>query len=466
MEGKSRRPRTQRKKRRRRSLKQVNPNAAGIDCGSESHHVAVPADLDPQHVRQFRTFTTDLHRLADWLAACGIETVAMEATGVYWIPIYEILEERGFEVLLVNARHVKNVPGRKTDVVDCQWIQELHSFGLLRGSFRPAGEIVTLRAYLRHREKLIQNAGDHVRRMQKALVQMNLQLHTVISDITGETGMLILRDIVKGVTDPKILASYRHSRCHATEEEIEASLTGNYRREHVFVLRQNLELYDAYQRQVVACDGEIESLLQQIAPGQDEPKTPLPPARTRRTNSNNAPRFEIRKLLYRLTGADLTQIHAIGPYTALRLVAEIGTDMGRWPSEKHFTAWLTLSPNNKVSGGKILSSKTRPSSNRAAAMLRMCAMSVGRTSTALGAYYRRLGYRVGKAKAITATARKLAILVYRVLRGDIDYSDPGAETYDAQHRTRTLRNLRNRAQRLGFGLIDLETGELMERGIS
>ena len=239
--------------------------------------MAVPADRDPEPVRQFQTFTTDLHRLADWLAACEVKTVAMEATGVYWIPIYEILEERGFEVVLVNARHVKNVPGRKTDVVDCQWIQELHSFGLLRGSFRPSAEIATLRAYLRHREKLLQNASDHVRRMQKALVQMNLQLHNVISDITGETGMRILRDIVAGVTDPKALASHRHSRCHATEQEIEGSLTGNYRREHVFVLRQHLELYDAYQRQVAACDNEIESLLQQMASKQ-EPKAPLPPA--------------------------------------------------------------------------------------------------------------------------------------------------------------------------------------------
>lgn len=454
------------RKGKRRFLRSVNPNAAGIDCGSASHHVAVPADRDPEPVRQFRTFTTDLRELADWLAACGIETVAMEATGVYWIPIYEILEERGFEVLLVNARHVKNVPGRKTDVVDCQWIQELHSFGLLRGSFRPAAEIATLRAYLRHREKLIQNSGDHIRRMQKALVQMNLQLHTVISDITGETGMRILRDIVDGVTDPKTLASHRNSRCHASEQEIEASLTGNYRREHLFVLRQNLELYDTYQRQIESCDGEIESLLQEMTSGRDEPKTPLPPARSGSTKRGNAPRFEIRNLLHRFTGADLTQIHAIGPHTALRLVSEIGIDMTRWPSEKHFTAWLTLSPKNKISGGKILSSKTMPSTNRAAVMLRMCAMSVGRTSTALGAYYRRLAYRVGKAKAITATARKIAILVYRTLRGDFHYDDPGAMAYENQHRGRTLNNLRKRARTLGFGLVNLDTGEVVEGTVS
>jgi transposase len=390
----------------------------------------------------------------------------MEATGVYWIPVYEILEERGFEVILVNARHVKNVPGRKTDVVDCQWIQELHSFGLLRGSFRPSAEIATLRAYLRHREKMLQNAGDHVRRMQKALVQMNLQLHNVISDITGETGMHILRDIIAGITDPKILAAHRHSRCQASEQEIEASLTGNYRREYVFALRQHLEIYDAYQQQIAACDAEIESLLQQVASRKGDPKAPLPRARSRSPRSDNAPRFEIRALLHRLTGADLTQIDSLGPYSALRLVSEIGTDMSRWPTEKHFTSWLTLAPKNKISGGKILSSKTQPSSNRAAVTLRMCAMSVGRTSTALGAYYRRLAYRVGKAKAITATARKIAILVYRVLRGDLDYSDPGAQAYDAQHRTRVLRNLRNRAQDLGLGLVNLETGELLPGRVS
>ena len=446
-------------------LARMNANAAGIDCGSEHHHVAVPIDRDPDPVRQFKTFTPDLQQLADWLLACGIETVAMEATGVYWIPIYEILEERGFEVVLVNAHHVKNVPGRKTDVVDCQWIQELHSFGLLRGSFRPSAEIASLRAYLRHREKLLQDATTHTRRMQNILVQMNLLLHNVITDIMGKTGMRILRDIVAGVTDPKLLASYRDHRCRASEDEIAASLTGNYRPEHVFVLRQNLELYEAHRRQIEACDSEIESLLQQLAAKQAAPDSPVASARPHKPQGNE-PRFEIRSPLHRLAGADLTRIDAIGPYTALRLISEIGTDMSRWPTEKHFTSWLTLAPRNKITGGRLLSSKTQPSANRAAAMLRMSAMIVGRTSTALGAYYRRLGYRIGKAKAITATARKIAILVYRVLRGNIDYRDPGAEAYETQHRTRTLRNLRKRAQRLGFDLVDLETGELLQRVVS
>ena len=301
--------------------------------------------------------------------------------------------------------------------------------------------------------------------MQKSLALMNVHLHNVITDITGLTGMQIVRDIASGVTDPNALASHRHSRCRASEEEIAAALTGNYRREQVFVLRQNLELYDSYQRQIGTCDSEIESLLQNLAAKHALPGTALPPAR-RRQRHKNAPRFELRSPLHQLSGVDLTQIDAIGPYTALRLIAEIGTDMTRWPSEKHFTSWLTLAPKNKITGGRLISSRTMPSANRAAAMLRMCAMSAGKTSTALGAFYRRLAYRIGKAKAITATARKLAILVYRVLRGDIDYADLGVEAYEAQHRSRTLRNLRNRAQRLGLGLIDLETGELMDPGVS
>ena len=307
-------------------LERIQPNATGIDCGSRHHHVAVPVDRDPEPVRRFKTFTPDLYRMVDWLEACRIDTVAMEATGVYWIPIYDILEQRGFKVVLVNARHVKNVPGRKTDVVDCQWIQELHEVGLLRGSFRPSAEIVSLRAYLRHRETLVQEAANHIRRMQKSLALMNVHLHNVITDITGLTGMQIVRDIASGVTDPNALASHRHSRCRASEEEIAAALTGNYRREQVFVLRQNLELYDSYQRQIGTCDGEIESLLQDLAAKHALPGTALPPAR-RRQRHKNAPRFEIRSPLHQLSGVDLTQIDAIGPYTALRLIAEIGTDM-------------------------------------------------------------------------------------------------------------------------------------------
>ncbi len=460
-----RRVRAQKTKKPAAALPEIKPNAAGIDCGAQHHYVAVPADRDREPVRRFRTLTPQLSKLVEWLQACRIDTVAMEATGVFWIPLYDMLEAQGFEVVLVNARHVKNVPGRKTDVIDCQWLQELHSVGLLRGSFRPSADLVSLRAYLRHRETLIQDAATHVRRIQKALVQMNVQLHHVITDITGETGIRIVRDIARGVTDPGALAAHRNYRCRASEDEIAAALTGNYRPEHVFALRQNLELYESYQHQIGRCDEAIESLLRDLAAEHASSENALSPARQRQ-RTKNEPRFEIRSPLHRLCGADLTRIDSIGPYTALRLIAEIGTDMTRWPSAKHFTSWLTLAPKNKITGGRVISSRTVPSANRAATILRLCAMSVGRTSTALGAYYRRLAYRVGKAKAITATARKLAILVYRVLRGDIEYADPGVDAYEAQHRTRALRNLRNRAQQLGLGLIHLETGQLVEPGVS
>jgi transposase len=462
---KNKKPTQKRSRRSRPLLERVNPNAAGIDCGSEMHYVAVPADRDPEPVRCFRTFTADLQRLADWLVACGIKTVAMEATGVYWIPVYEILEARGLEVLLVNARHVKSVPGRKSDVTDCEWLRELHSVGLLRGSFRPAAEIAALRSYLRHRETLIQSATTTINRMQKALVQMNLQLHVVISDITGATGLRILRDIVNGQTDPQHLAMHRDARCQASEAEIAAALTGHYRPEHLFVLRQNLELYDAFQRQIAACDTEIEGHLRTLAASTATREAPLPTARSRRRVRSNEPHFDVRTPLHRLTGADLSQIDGIGPYNALRLVSEIGTDMSRWPTERHFTSWTALAPHNKISGGRLLSSRTQPSANRTAAILRVAAMSLGRTQTALGAFYRRLAYRIGKAKAITATARKLAILVYRTLKGELVYQDPGAATYDARHRESVVRRLRQRAAALGFSLVNGRTGEILE-GVS
>ena len=447
-------------------LERINANAAGIDCGAEAHYVAVPPARAPTPVRAFKTFTADLHRLADWLAACGVTSVAMESTGVYWIPLFEILEARGLEVLLVNAHHVKNVPGRKTDVVDCQWLQELHSVGLLRGSFRPAAAIAALRAYLRHRETLVQSAATHVQRMQKALVQMNLQLPVVISDISGVTGLRILRAIVAGQTDPHALAQHRDARCRASEAEITAALTGHYRPEHLFVLQQNLELFDAYHRQLAACDVAIEAHVRTLAAQAPAPPAPLPTPRTSKKPRDNEPRFDIRTPLHHLTGVDLTQLDAIGPYSALRLLAEIGSDMSRWPTEKHFTSWLTLAPHNKISGGRLLSSKTPRSANRAAAILRMAAMSLGRTETALGAFYRRLAYRVGKAKAITATARKLAILVYRTLKEGLLYHDAGAAAYDAQHRTRVLRRLRQRAANLGFALVYRDTCEVLEGAVS
>jgi len=455
---------SKRVRRPRSPLALVNPDAAGIDCGLAEHYVAVPQDRDPEHVRRFRTFTEDLHRLADWLVSCGIKTVAMEATGVFWIPVYEILEARGLQVLLVNARHVKNVPGRKSDVADCEWLQQLHSVGLLRGSFRPAADIAALRSYLRHRESLVQAASTALQRMQKALVQMNLQLQVVITDISGTTGLRIIRDIIAGQTDPRQLAKHRNARCNSSEAEIAAALTGNYRPEHVFVLQQNLEIFDALQRQIESCDKRVEAHLQQLTAKAPHASKPIPAARPRR-RSRGEPSFDLRIPLHQLTGADLSQIDGIGPYNAVRLISEIGTDMSRWATERHFTSWLTLAPNNKISGGRLLSSRTQPSTNRAAAILRVAAMSLSRTDTALGAFYRRLAGRIGKAKAITATARKLATLVYRCLKGDIVYKDPGAAAYDRHHRDSILRRLRHRAASLGFTLVNQQTGEILE-GVS
>jgi transposase len=447
-------------------LERIQPDAAGIDCGQNSHCVAVPPDRDPQPVREFRTFTADLQRLADWLAQCGVKPVAMESTGVYWIPIYEMLEQRGFEVLLVNPRDVHHVRGRKSDVTDCEWLRELHSVGLLRASFRPAAAIVPLRSFMRQRATLVEEAATRIQRMQKALTEMNLKLHTVLSDLTGRTGLAIVRSILKGERDPERLATQRDHRCHASHAEIVAALTGNYRAEHLFALKQNFAAYEFLLRQIAECDSEIEAVLTTLAAQQPPPAATLPAPR-HRAISKHQPQFDLRSPLHRLTGgADLSQVDGISSQAALQIIAEIGTDMSRGKSEKHFTSWLALAPNNKVSGGRLLSSRTAPSANRAAVILRRCAMSLARTSTALGAFYRRLAARAGKAKAITATARKLAVLVYRVLSGNFLYEDPGATAYYQLNRARQLNSLRKRAKLFGFDLVDRATGEVLVNAVS
>ena len=437
--------------RSRRDLSPVHPDAAAIDIGATMHVAAVGPDRDADPVQTFQTFTDDLHRLADWLARCGIKTVAMESTGVYWIPAYEVLEQRGFEVVLVNARDAKHVPGRKTDVSDAQWLQRLHEYGLLRGSFRPQAEIAGLRAYLRQRERLLDYAAAHIQHMQKALTQMNLQLHHVVSDITGVTGMRIIRAIVAGERDPAILASYRDVRCHATVETVRQALVGNDREEHVFALTQALELYDVYQAKVAACDKQVEAVLTRLRSSATPPADKLPAAR-HTTRQPNAPAFEVREALHAILGVDLTQIHGVGPYLALKLVGECGTNLTAWPSAKHFTSWLALAPHNRISGGTVLSSRTRRTSNRVAALLRLAAVTVGRTDTALGAFYRRLSGRVGKAKAVTATARKIAVLFYNTLRHGMAYADPGASYYEERYKQRVLTNLHRRAKALGLVL--------------
>jgi len=441
-----------RRKLSRRSITSIHANAAGIDIGATFHVVAVPPERAETSVRTFRSFTGDLHQLADWLGEVGITTIAMESTGVYWIPAFEILEARGFEVLLVNARNVKNVPGRKTDVNDAQWLQQLHEHGLLRGSFRPRGELVRLRALLRHRERLIDQAATHIQRMQKALMQMNVQLQHVVTDITGVTGMKIIRAIVGGVHKPDVLAQHRDVRCKQSVETIREALTGNYRLEHLFALRHELQLYDFVQARVTECDVEIEAALGELNHDRTAPDEAIP--RVRHASGKNEPKFDVRGALYTLLGADLSQIHGLGPYTVLRLVGECGDDMRKWPTAKHFTSWLTLAPGNKISGGRVLSSKSRRSSNRAAALLRIAAVNVGRTQTALGAFYRRVGARVGKAKAVTATARKLAVLFYNALRFGLAYVDPGTDYYERHYQERVLHNLQRRARQLGYTLVE------------
>jgi transposase len=432
------------------ALEQINSNAAGIDIGSEEMYVAVPPGRDEESVRCFPTFTADLQRLADWLKSCQIDTVAMESTGVYWIPLYEILETRGFQVCLVNARHLKNVSGRKTDVLDCQWIQQLHTYGLLRPSFRPPEQIVAIRSMVRQREMLVEYRSAHIQHMQKALTQMNLRLANVLSDISGVTGMKIMRAILAGERNPRVLAQFRDERCKKSEAEITKSLEGNYKREHLFALKQAVALYDFYDRQLQECDAELEKMYQEFDPPQDPGTPPPTPRQTKRRK--NQPHFDLAPALHRMTGVDLTQIDGVDALTIQKVLSEIGTDMSKWPTVKHFASWLRLCPNNKITGGKIIHTGVLPTQNRASTALRIAAASLKHSDSALGAYYRRMRARLGAPAAITATAHKLARIIYFMLSEHKPYHDFGADYYEKQHRTRALRNLNRQAAKLGFRL--------------
>jgi transposase len=438
-------------------LAHINKMAAGIDIGSSSHFVAVPEGCDESSVREFPSFTSDLHALADWLKQCGIETVAMESTGVFWIPLYELLESRGFEVKLVDARHVKNVSGRKTDVLDCQWLQQLHTYGLLSAAFRPKEQICALRAYMRQRSMLITSAGIHIQHMQKALSQMNLQLHNVLSDITGETGMKIIRAIVAGERDPMKLASYRDKRCKNTLEVIAKSLTGSYREEHIFSLTQALELFDHYKEKILVCDQKIEkqiSLFQDVA--QEKQNNPKSVHRIKsRPHRKNKLSFDVKSHLIRITGVDLTAIPGIEAASALKIISEIGLDLSRWKSSKQFASWLGLCPGNKVSGGKQLGGKSKRTSNFAASTLRIAASSLHSSQSALGAFFRRLKSRLGAPKAITATAHKIAIIMYEMIKNQTEYNEIGQDYYEKQYRERLIKNLNSRAKMLGFELKEV-----------
>jgi transposase len=425
---------------------EVFPNAAGIDVGASSHWVAVPARSSNEAVREFGAMTDDLRAMADWLLACGVDTVALESTGVYWIPVFEVLEQRGLKVWLLDARQMKYVPGRKSDVQDCQWLQKLMSLGFLRAAFRPDGQVCVLRAVQRQREVLLAEQASWVQRMQKALVQMNIQLTEVLSDVMGLTGQLIIRDIVAGERDPKALARHRNGRVKASAQEIAKALTGNWREEHLFVLAQSLAMYDDIARHITECDTRLHTLLAQLGQRQvDLGKAP-------RAGSKLRTEYDARQTLANWAGVDLTRINGLGLTVVVKILTEIGPDLSRFASVKHFCSWLGLSPGTKISGGKVLSAKTKRSTNRVRQALKMAAMSLKHSDSALGAFYRRMCARMDKPSANTAVAHKLARMVYFMLTRGEDFVDQGQQHYEQLQHQRSVAALKRRAAQLGFHL--------------
>lgn len=443
-------------KARVKPLHVLQPNAAGIDVGATAIYVAVPPDRDAQPVRHFDTFTQDLHEAAKWMKTCGIESVAMESTGVYWIPVFQILEGYGFQVALVNARHVKNVPGRKSDVQDCQWLQYLHSVGLLTGSFRPADAVCAVRSLLRHRDNLIKMGASHVQHMQKALTQMNVHLHHVIRDITGVTGLAIVDALLAGERDPEKLAALRDRRIKADRATIMKSLQGDFRSEHLFALRQALQAYRHYRQMIQECDREIERHMNQFDSRSDPPGNAPPPSRSqKRKPQRNEPNFDLRTHLYRILGTDLTQIDGISVTTAQVFFAEVGPDLSMFQNSEHFCSWLSLCPNNKITGGKVLSSRTRPGKNRLAQALRLAAQGLWNSQSQLGLYFRKMRARLDTPQAITATAHKLARIMYHLVTTGAAFDESVFAQQEELQRKRMERKLKNQAKALGFQLVPL-----------
>lgn len=431
----------------------VFPNAAGLDIGSTEIVAAVAPDRAAEPVRVFGTFTPDLHALVDWLVSLGIDTVALESTGVYWVPIYELLEQHGITPYLVNGRHVKMVPGRKSDWNDAQWLQKLHALGLLQGSFRPDVEICAFRTLVRYRAELIQHRAPHILHMQKALTQMNLQLSLVLSDITGVTGQAIIRAIVAGEREPARLAELRNPGCKASLTQITKALTGTWQAEHLFVLEQALALFDHYTERITACDRELERMLMAIESRWEE-DAPLPdlPAAKGKSKTKNAPALSTRAHLARIVGVDLVQVTGLSASSVQTILSEIGTDMSRFPSVKHFASWLGLAPHNDISGGKVLRSRTMKVSSRAGQAFRQAAQSVARSDTSFGAYFRAMRARKGPLQATVATAHKLARTVYYMLLRGEPFREENVEVYEQRRKERELKQLARRAQKLGFTL--------------
>jgi transposase len=430
----------------------INPNAAGIDLGSREHWVAVPEGRDAQSVRGFGTFTSDLEALAEWLKKCGVTSVAMEATGVYWIPLFQLLERRGFEVLLVNARQIKNVSGRKSDVLDCQWIQRLHTYGLLGASFRPADPYCVVRSYLRYRDELVAGRSTQTQHMQKALQQMNVQLTQVLSDINGLSGLVIIEAILKGERNPLTLAAMADRRVKSTQSQIAKALIGDYRAEHLFQLKTAFELYHIYEAKITACDEELVRELENLPDRVDIKAKPLPAKSNHKAIDEN-----LRRGLYLKLGVDLTAIEGFGALVALTALTEVGPDLSRFKTEKHFTSWLGLCPDNRISGGKVLSCRTRRVVNRLSDVLRLAATTLERSQSALGAYYRRMKAKLGAAEGVTATAHKLARILYRMLKHGQEYVRQGIEDYEKKHHARKLKALQKAAESIGLQLVQKQT---------
>lgn len=445
----------------RRKLSIVHPYAAGIDIGSRFHVVAVPPDLDDEPTRTFSSFTGELKALVQWLIGLGITTIAMESTGIYWVPLHELLSNAGLEVYLVNARHVKSVPGRKTDVNDAQWLQQVHSYGLLQASFLPDRDIGQLRSYVRLREQLTRARASIQQQIQKALMQMNLQLHHVVSDVMGLTGRNIICAILDGVRDPKELAELRDRRCKNSKEVIEQALVGNYEDDHLFELETAVELYDGYSRKIQEAEERIQVALNKLSDANKSHLSGLDKIDALRKQPNSGKKrrgnrlsFDPRPLLTAITGKDLLQIPGLGEGTILTIISECGTDMTRWKSEKHFTSWLGLAPQNKITGGRVKSSRTRGGAGRAATAFYMAAMQVSKLDSALGAFTRRLAGRAGKGKALVATARKLAVLFYKMMSQDFTWNDMGSQIYEEKIRERRIKSIIKKAEGLGLRVVD------------
>jgi transposase len=436
-----------------KALEVMHRDAAGIDVGVSEHWVAISPERDPEPVRRFGCFTADLHGMARWLVEKGVRSVAMQSTGVYWMPVFEILEQHGLKVILVNARDTRNLPGRKSDIQECQWLLKLHAFGLLNNSFQPTDEIRTARTLWRHRGNLMADASSTIQRMQKALIEMNIQLSTVLSDLSGVSGMAIVGAILKGERDPWKLATLTQPGVKATAQEIALSLEGNWRKELLFVLGQEVELYRFYQKKIAECDQQLRKHLQSFGSKVDPKSQPIGPKPKRKGSSKNAPQFDLRTELYRITGIDWTQIDGLDVLTAQTVMAEAGIDLSEFPTERRFTSWMGLCPTNERSGGKILNRRTRKVVNRATVAFRIAASTLIRSQSYLGAQYRRLRTRLGAPKAITAMARKLACLYYRLIKHGQQYVDKGTEYYESKYREQQIRSLAKKAQKLGIQLV-------------